>query len=284
MTKLLVSVRDAAEAEDAVEAGAHLIDVKEPTAGSLGAAPVEVVQDVVRVVAGRRPVSAAFGELSEFDEAPGTAWPCAKAERPSVGVGGGAGRTAPNAVGVPALAGGGRLKAAFDPEAQTRRELQRVSGLPSLLEGLEFAKIGLAGCASRPTWATDWQRAATTLPKSAALVAVIYADWQRAEAPPPQEVIAVGRRLDCRAMLIDTFDKQGPGLLGLWSLAELQKTVAAARRADMLSVVGGQITERDLSALLPLVLDYIAVRGAVCSGSRTGRLDPDRVRQLVRAL
>ncbi len=230
MTKLLVSVRDGAEAEDAVAAGAHLIDVKEPRAGSLGAAPVEVIQRVVRVVAGRRPVSAAFGELGDFELA------------------------------------------------------LRVSGLPSLPEGLEFAKIGLAGCLSRPTWATDWQRAATNLPKSAALVAVIYADWQRAESPPPKEVIAFGRRLGCRALLIDTFDKQGPGLFGLWSLADLQKTVAAAREAEMLSVIGGQITERDLPALLPLVPDYIAVRGAVCSGSRTARLDPDRVRQLVRAL
>ena len=36
MTKLLVSVRDAAEAIDALAGGADLIDVKEPLAGSLG--------------------------------------------------------------------------------------------------------------------------------------------------------------------------------------------------------------------------------------------------------
>jgi uncharacterized protein (UPF0264 family) len=38
MTGLLVSVRDAAEAADALAGGADLIDVKEPNAGSLGAA------------------------------------------------------------------------------------------------------------------------------------------------------------------------------------------------------------------------------------------------------
>ncbi len=38
MTRLLVSVRSAAEAEIALSAGADLIDVKEPSRGSLGAA------------------------------------------------------------------------------------------------------------------------------------------------------------------------------------------------------------------------------------------------------
>src|SRR5689334_14696969 len=63
MTKLLVSVRDAAEARDAVEAGADLIDVKEPQAVSLGAAAPQIVAEIIQAVAGRRPVSVALGEL-----------------------------------------------------------------------------------------------------------------------------------------------------------------------------------------------------------------------------
>ncbi len=56
MTGLLVSVRDAEEAADAVAAGADLIDVKEPRGGSLGATSPAVMAEVVRSVAGRRPV------------------------------------------------------------------------------------------------------------------------------------------------------------------------------------------------------------------------------------
>jgi len=63
MTQLLVSVRSAREAEAALRGGAALIDVKEPAYGSLGRASDEVIADVVRVVAGRRPVSAALGEF-----------------------------------------------------------------------------------------------------------------------------------------------------------------------------------------------------------------------------
>jgi uncharacterized protein (UPF0264 family) len=63
--QLLVSVRSAAEAEAALEGGAHLIDVKEPRHGSLGRAGARTIAAVVRTVAGRRPVSAALGDLSD---------------------------------------------------------------------------------------------------------------------------------------------------------------------------------------------------------------------------
>jgi uncharacterized protein (UPF0264 family) len=68
MTQLLVSVRSAMEAEAALRGGAGLIDVKEPVNGSLGRAGDSVIADVVRVVAGQRPISAAMGELVELNE------------------------------------------------------------------------------------------------------------------------------------------------------------------------------------------------------------------------
>ena len=65
MTRLLVSVRNAAEAQIALDAGVDLIDVKEPHHGSLGAADAQVISEVLKTVAGRVPVSVALGELSE---------------------------------------------------------------------------------------------------------------------------------------------------------------------------------------------------------------------------
>jgi (5-formylfuran-3-yl)methyl phosphate synthase len=63
--RLLVSVRDAAEAEAALAGGAGLIDVKEPARGPLGRADAAVIAAIVRAVGGRVPVSAALGELRE---------------------------------------------------------------------------------------------------------------------------------------------------------------------------------------------------------------------------
>ena len=64
-TGLLVSVRSGAEALTALRGGADLIDVKEPRGGSLGRATGAVIDDVIGQVAGRRPVSAALGELAD---------------------------------------------------------------------------------------------------------------------------------------------------------------------------------------------------------------------------
>jgi uncharacterized protein (UPF0264 family) len=65
MVELLVSVRSVPEALAALEGGADLIDVKEPTRGSLGRADQQTTADIVGCLAGRRPVSAALGELLE---------------------------------------------------------------------------------------------------------------------------------------------------------------------------------------------------------------------------
>jgi uncharacterized protein (UPF0264 family) len=70
--RLLVSVRDAAEALEALAGGADWIDLKEPRRGALGAVDAATARSVVDVVAGRTPISAAAGELRD--------WPASEAE------------------------------------------------------------------------------------------------------------------------------------------------------------------------------------------------------------
>ena len=65
MTRPLVSVRCVREARRASEGGADLVDIKEPSRGSLGAASMPVIQAIVQEFAVRVPVSAACGELLE---------------------------------------------------------------------------------------------------------------------------------------------------------------------------------------------------------------------------
>ncbi len=65
--RLLISVRNASEAERAIRGGADWIDVKEPQRGALGAADASVVRQVVAAVQSRVPVSVALGELLDAD-------------------------------------------------------------------------------------------------------------------------------------------------------------------------------------------------------------------------
>ncbi len=68
--RLLVSVRDAAEAALARDGGADLIDGKDPERGALGALPAETVRAIV-AVSGDRLTSAVAGEPRDAAEASG---------------------------------------------------------------------------------------------------------------------------------------------------------------------------------------------------------------------
>jgi (5-formylfuran-3-yl)methyl phosphate synthase len=61
--RMLASVRSPEEALFALQAGADLIDAKEPLDGILGAVPPETLRAIVAAVGRRRPVSATVGDL-----------------------------------------------------------------------------------------------------------------------------------------------------------------------------------------------------------------------------
>ena len=67
MTRLLVSVRDAREAEAAVAGGADVVDVKEPHRGALGCALPTTWHAVADALPRSIPLSIALGELESCD-------------------------------------------------------------------------------------------------------------------------------------------------------------------------------------------------------------------------
>src|ERR1700757_643742 len=70
MAALLVSMRSMGEVEAALRGGATVLDVKEPSRGSLGRADRVIVESALECVAGQVPVSAAMGELREAEAKP----------------------------------------------------------------------------------------------------------------------------------------------------------------------------------------------------------------------
>src|SRR5690606_21387312 len=66
-TRLLVSVAHPSEVGPAIEGGADIIDVKDPTAGAIGRAAPSRLTEIVARVDGRLPITAAWGELAEVD-------------------------------------------------------------------------------------------------------------------------------------------------------------------------------------------------------------------------
>ena len=64
--RLLVSVISAVEARRALAGGADVVDVKDPREGALGAPSPLVLSEVVRVVGGAAPISAALSDLPDL--------------------------------------------------------------------------------------------------------------------------------------------------------------------------------------------------------------------------
>jgi uncharacterized protein (UPF0264 family) len=60
---MLASVATLEEVEQALSYGADLVDLKNPEQGALGAWPLDAISAAVRLVGGRRPVSATIGDL-----------------------------------------------------------------------------------------------------------------------------------------------------------------------------------------------------------------------------
>jgi hypothetical protein len=148
------------------------------------------------------------------------------------------------------------------------------------LAGARYAKLGLAGCRDLADWPARWAQALQDLPAGVSPVAVVYADYQRCAAPPPESVIEQAPYCQCAAVLFDTWHKDGQDLIGCLDTARLRQLVADARRRGLLVVLGGSLSPATIPAVLPLEPDYIAVRGAACRGTRSDRIDARRVREL----
>lgn len=157
-------------------------------------------------------------------------------------------------------------------------------GKTNLLKGVSYAKFGLAGCEDLRDWTMRWRSVISRLPKHVQVVAVAYADWQEANAPPPDEVLTAAQALGCPAMLVDTWDKSAGPLFHHWPAEGVRRFCQRTRAARIGVALAGSLTSADVAAAIHCGPQLIAVRGAVCDGGRGGQLSLTRIRVLRAAL
>jgi uncharacterized protein (UPF0264 family) len=234
VAKLLVSVRSEVEACAALTGGAAIIDVKEPSRGSLGMASCSTWRRVREALPPSTIVSVALGELADWSR--------------------------PDHDAVPV----------------------------HCWDGIDFRKIGLAGVAT--TWRDHWRDLRESVnaaqgtgrfvgPPSWA--AVVYLDWEAAQAPEPASVIGEAAAIgECPGILFDTWDKsrrvEFDWTWGRW--------IRLAKETGRFVALAGSLDEARIRRLAPLEPDIFAVRGAACrGGDRHGSVDAERVARLVEA-
>lgn len=230
MPRLLVSVRSADEAKAAIAGGAHVLDVKEPSRGPLGAADPSIWQAIRASLPLGFPMSVALGELPDWEE----------------------------------------------PGATPPTEADFL--------GIRFRKLGLAGAGEWPDWPDRWLTLRRAWGSGPAWIAVIYADWQAADAPNPERILeqVLSSPVAFAGILIDTWDKTRTSPLDagpFWS-----NLIARAQDQGLLVTLAGGLDVADFRRLAPLEPDLFAVRGAACAlGQRQSSIDPERVARLAQA-
>lgn len=244
--RLLLTVTRGDELPVALQAGADLVDVKDPARGALEPPSPPVLAAIARRLAGRAPLGVPLGD--------GPHRVGALADRVETAVRVGASYLKVGLLERPAAAGrpgAGREGApgtgAADAVAVTRRALEATGG-------------------------------------RAVLMAVTFADATAGSAPGPEELIATASAAGADGVMLDTVGKGGASVLELLGRRRLERWSRAARSEGLLTALAGGLDADSVGGLAGMELDVVGVRGGACAGGRAGRLDPGRCRALRRAV
>ena len=150
-----------------------------------------------------------------------------------------------------------------------------------------FLKFGFAGVRS-PEQITLLLETAGSITRATAvswkIVAVGYADWERAATIAPGLLRQLASAAGSAAILMDTWTKDGSGLLNWLQPDALADWVFRSREAGLLTALAGSLKLDDLSIISQAAPDIVGVRGAVCQGGREGKVSESRVRRFHQAL
>lgn len=150
---------------------------------------------------------------------------------------------------------------------------------------LNYVKWGLAGYSPKPGWGEDLLDTRRELPVGMEMVAVAYADWERAKSVPPAELAKFAKRFRFKAFLLDTWGKDGKTLLDFITPAEVVELTESLKRVSITVAIGGSLRPEHVKQLRDAAPDYYAVRASVCAaGKRDGVVDAARVKKWKEAL
>jgi (5-formylfuran-3-yl)methyl phosphate synthase len=182
-----------------------------------------------------------------------------------------------------AMVAGRRLVTAALGDADDEETIERAAFDYGTL-GVGFVKLGFAGITDRSRVErliiAALRGVRATGLEHCGVVAVGYADTGGVTSVEPTALVHIGARTGAKGVLLDTADKDGPGLRALVSPAALASWIALARGARLLVAVAGKLGGDDLPLMRLAGADIVGVRGAACEGGRSGRVVAEKVKGL----
>ena len=229
--RLLVSVRDAAEAVRAVAGGADIVDAKNPAGGAIAPVSPAELEAIRAAVPADHRLSAALGDVAT--------------------------------------------------------PLQVHQALGAVSVHLGFVKLGFRGIRDRfqilKLLGEAVERAALLLGRPA-VIAVAYADHQRADALPPVDFPELIAQAGAHGLLVDTCFKDRGGLFEFLDPEALTDLGGVLAREELLFALGGSLTLDQVPTARETGASVLGVRGAACREGREGQVDEALVRQLGEAV
>jgi uncharacterized protein (UPF0264 family) len=186
-----------------------------------------------------------------------------------------------------AVVAGARPLTAALGDASDERDIERMAFEYSAA-GCAFVKVGFvaaAGAARRRSLLAAAVRGAQRgSGNRCGVVAVTYVDECDAKSGPLVDLIDLASGEGASGVLLDTANKNGPGLTRLIRPLALSAWVSRAHDRGLLAAVAGRLTLEDLPSVQDSGADIAGVRGAACEGGRTGRVTAANVRLLKASL
>lgn len=147
-------------------------------------------------------------------------------------------------------------------------------------EGFAYAKAGPAGISNIDELADAWKRIRSLLSSSTDLVAVAYADYQKAECPCPEAIFRHAAANGLRTWLLDTYEKTpGNDSLSCLGPRALRRIAGLAERNAATWVLAGSISPTIARSLADSGVrpSLLGLRGSLCDGDRRNRIVPTKV-------
>lgn len=246
--RLLLTVTGEDEVATALAAGADLVDVKDPSRGSLGPPAPEVLAAVADRLEGRAPLGVPLGD--------GPHRPDRLARRAATAV----------------EAGASYLKVGL---------LERAPDAPTGA-GARAGEQGTTADAGETVAAA--RRAVDAAGSGCVLMAVTFADAPEGAAPDPEAAVETAAASGADGVMLDTLGKGAASVVDGLGLRRLGRWARAARAEGLVTALAGGLDAASVRRLGGLAPDVVGVRGGACAGGRAGRLDPARCRALRRAV
>ena len=245
LPQLLVSVRSADEAVAASAGGCQILDVKEPSFGSLGKADNDVIEQVLQTgLTAGIPVSAALGEVTDYSPMP-------RSENLNEGLPESLSQLSFTKLGLAGLSRDIKWSARW----QDTMSLLTESFSEDRASVHQWVAVIYA----------DWVQA--TAPSPDAIVDCVLSSRLSSDT-------------QIAGVLVDTWSKRSGRLLDALDVEHLHDLAAAIQRSGRFFAVAGRLTSSMLPELNSIQPDIVAIRSAACRNEdRTSTVDETAVRE-----